>query len=124
MRPCSLSLIHIYASAELADARAEYNDKKAGADRQFAEAEQQLADAQAQLDSAKAQLDAGEAELEMCIRDSIKGGIAKTSRESTKSDIISGGKVTFDANASSANALKDMSLIVTAVSYTHLRGTP
>ena len=44
----------------------------------------------------------------------IKGGIAKTSRESTKSDVISGGKVTFDANASSANALKDMSLTVTA----------
>ena len=44
----------------------------------------------------------------------IKGGIAKTSRDSTKSDVISGGKVTFDANASSANALKDMSLTVTA----------
>ena len=44
----------------------------------------------------------------------IKGGIAKTSRDSTKSDVISDGKVTFDANASSANALKDMSLTVTA----------
>ena len=44
----------------------------------------------------------------------IKGGIAKTSRDSTKSDVISSGKVTFDANASSANALKDMSLTVTA----------
>ena len=44
----------------------------------------------------------------------IKGGIAKTSRDSTKSDVISGGKVTFDANASSANALKGMSLTVTA----------
>ena len=44
----------------------------------------------------------------------IKGGIAKTSRDSTKSDVTSGGKVTFEANASSANALKDMSLTVTA----------
>ena len=44
----------------------------------------------------------------------IKGGIAKTSRDSTESTVISGGKVTFDANASSANALKDMSLTVTA----------
>ena len=44
----------------------------------------------------------------------IKGGIAKTSRDSTESTIISGGKVTFDANAFSANALKDMSLTVTA----------
>lgn len=51
----------------------------------------------------------------------IKGGIAKTSRESTKSDIISGGKVTFDANASSANALKDMSLIVTAADAVTLK---
>ena len=48
----------------------------------------------------------------------IKGGIAKTSRESTKSDIISGGKVTFDA---SANALKDMSLIVTAADAVTLK---
>lgn len=51
----------------------------------------------------------------------IKGGIAKTSRESTKSDIISGGKVTFDANASSANALKDMSLTVTAADAVTLK---
>ena len=51
----------------------------------------------------------------------IKGGIAKTSRESTKSDIISGGKVMFDANASSANALKDMSLIVTAADAVTLK---
>ena len=51
----------------------------------------------------------------------IKGAIAKTSRESTKSDIISGGKVTFDANASSANALKDMSLIVTAADAVTLK---
>ena len=51
----------------------------------------------------------------------IKGGIAKTSRESTKSEVISGGKVTFDANASSANALKDMSLIVTAADAVTLK---
>lgn len=51
----------------------------------------------------------------------IKGDIAKTSRESTKSDIISGGKVTFDANASSANALKDMSLIVTVADAVTLK---
>ena len=51
----------------------------------------------------------------------IKGGIAKTSRESTKSDIISDGKVTFDANASSANALKDMSLTVTAADAVTLK---
>ena len=44
----------------------------------------------------------------------IKGGIAKTSRNTTESTVISGRKVTFDANASSANALKDMSLTVTA----------
>lgn len=44
----------------------------------------------------------------------IKGGIAKTSRNTTESTVISGSKVTFDANASSANALKDMSLTVTA----------
>lgn len=51
----------------------------------------------------------------------IKGGIAKTSRESTKSEVISGGKVTFDANASSANALKDMSLTVTAADAVTLK---
>lgn len=51
----------------------------------------------------------------------IKGGIAKTSRESTKSDIISDGKVMFDANASSANALKDMSLTVTAADAVTLK---
>lgn len=51
----------------------------------------------------------------------IKGGIAKTSRDSTKSDIISDGKVTFDANASSANALKDMSLTVTAADAVTLK---
>ncbi len=52
---------------------------------------------------------------------SIKGGIAKTSRNTTESTVISGSKVTFDANASSANALKDMSLTVTAADAVTLK---
>ena len=51
----------------------------------------------------------------------IKGGIAKTSRNTTESTVISGSKVTFDANASSANALKDMSLTVTAADAVTLK---